>query len=154
VQGVLDARLLLFHLGLGVRPDLDDGHAADQLGQPLLQLLAVVVGLGVLDLSADLLHARFDVGLLAGAVDHRGVVLVDGDVLGAAEILERDVLELEAEILGDGLAAGEGGEILEHLLAAIAEAGRLDRAHLQGAAQLVHDQRGQRLALDVLGHDQ
>ena len=42
-QGVLDAVLLLLQLGLGRGADLDDGHAAGQLGQPLLQLLAVVV---------------------------------------------------------------------------------------------------------------
>jgi hypothetical protein len=32
--------------------------------------------------------------------------------------------------------------------------GRLDRTHLQGAAQLVHHQGGQGLALHVLGDDQ
>ena len=51
-EGVLEAVLLLFQLGLGRRADLDDGHAAGELGQPLLQLLAVVVGVGVLDLRA------------------------------------------------------------------------------------------------------
>ena len=50
VQGVFDARLLLLHLGLGGGADLDDGHAAGQLGQALLELLAVVVGGGLIDL--------------------------------------------------------------------------------------------------------
>jgi hypothetical protein len=55
VQGVLDAGLLLLHLGLGGGADVDDGHAAGQLGQALLELLAVVVaGGGLLDLGADL----------------------------------------------------------------------------------------------------
>src|SRR5439155_17566318 len=47
---VLDARLLLFHLGLGRGPNLDYGDAADELGEALLQLLAVVVRRGVFDL--------------------------------------------------------------------------------------------------------
>src|SRR6185436_75305 len=111
--------------------------AADQLGQALLELLAVVVRGGVLDLLADLLDAALDVRLLAGALDDGGVVLVDGDALGAAQVLEGQALELEAQVLGDGLAAGEDGDVLQHLLAAIAEAGGLDRADLQGAAQLV-----------------
>src|SRR5581483_1482590 len=140
VQRVLDAGLLLLHLGLGGRADLDDRDAADELGQPLLQFLAVVVARRLLDLRADLLHARVDVGLLAVALDDGGVVLVDGDVLGAAEILERDALELEPEILGHRLAAGEHRQVLQHLLAAIAEAGRLDRAYVQRAAQLVDHQ--------------
>ena len=51
------------------------------------------------------------------------------------------------------LAAGEDGDILEHGLAAIAEAGRLDGGNLEPAAQLVDHQRGDSLAFDVLGDD-
>jgi hypothetical protein len=75
-------------------------------------------------------------------------------LLGAAEHVERDVLELDAEVLGDHLAAGQDRDVLEHGLAAIAEARRLDGRDLEAAAQLVDDERGQRLALDVLGDDQ
>jgi hypothetical protein len=53
-DGVLDAVLLLLELDLGGRPDLDHANAPGQLGQPLLELLAVVVGVGVLDLGPDL----------------------------------------------------------------------------------------------------
>ena len=60
VHRVLDAGLLLLHLGLGGRPDLDHGHAAHELGQPLLELLAVVVGGRLLDLGADLLDPALD----------------------------------------------------------------------------------------------
>ena len=70
------------------------------------------------------------------------------------EILELDVLELDAEVLGDRLAAGEDRDVLEHRLAAIAEAGRLDGRDLQRAAQLVDDERRQRFAFDVFGDDQ
>ena len=154
VECVLDAGLLLLHLDLGRRADLDDGDAADQLREPLLELLAVVVGGGLLDLRADLLDAALDVGPLAGAVDDRGVVLVDDDPFGAAEVLQRDALELDAELLGDHLAAGEDRDVLEHRLAAVAEAGSLHRDALERAANLVDDQRRERLALDVLGDDE
>ena len=69
VHRVLDAGLLLLHLGLGGRADLDDRDPAHQLGQPLLELLAVVVGGRLLDLRAELLHAALDVLRLAGALD-------------------------------------------------------------------------------------
>jgi hypothetical protein len=52
VQRVFDAGLLLLHLDLGGRADLDDADAAGQLGEALLELLAVVVRGGVLDLLA------------------------------------------------------------------------------------------------------
>ena len=51
-------------------------------------------------------------------------------------------------------AAGQDGDVAEHGLAAIAEAGGLDGADVQHAAQLVDDQGRQRFALDVLGDDQ
>ena len=55
MQRIFDAGLLLFHFDFGRRADFDRRDAAGQLGQTLLQLLAVVVGSGVFDLRADLL---------------------------------------------------------------------------------------------------
>src|SRR6185312_2331193 len=49
---------------------------------------------------------------------------------------------------------GEDGDVLEHALAAVTEARRLDGDGGEGTAQLVDDDRRERLALDVLGHDQ
>ena len=54
LHGVLDAVLLLLELDLGGRADLDHGDAARELGQALLELLAVVVGVRLLDLGLDL----------------------------------------------------------------------------------------------------
>jgi hypothetical protein len=154
VQRVVHAILALLHLDLGRTADLDHGNAAGELGETLLELLAVIVAGGVLDLRADRLDPALDVVGLAVAVDDGGVVLVDGDALGLAEHRNRDVLELDAEILGDHLAAGQDRNVLEHRLAAIAEARSLDGRDLEAAAQLVHDECGQGLALDVLGDDQ
>src|SRR4051794_35245039 len=154
LQRVLDAVLLLLHLGLGGRADLDHGDAAGELGQPLLQLLAVEVGVGVLDLGLDLLDPALDRLRLAVPVDDRRRVLRDDDAAGAPELRELRVLELQAHLLGDDLAAREDGDVLEHPLAAVTEARRLDRYAGEGAAQLVHHEGGQGLALDVLGDDQ
>ena len=154
VQGVLDAGLLLLHLALGRGADVDLGHAAGQLGEPLLELLAVVVALGVGDLAADRLDPALDRVVAAGALDDRRVVLVDHDLLGPAQVAQADVLELDAQVLEDRLAAGQDGDVFEHGLAAVAVAGGLDRGAAEGAAQLVDDQGGQGLALDVLGDDQ
>ena len=91
---------------------------------------------------------------VTGAVDDRGVVLRHDDAAGAAELRDLRVLELEAHLLGDDLAAGEDRDVLEHALAAVAEARSLDGDAGEGAAQLVHDERREGLALDVLGDDQ
>ena len=90
---------------------------------------------------------------IAGALDEGGVVLGRDDAAGAAEVVQRGAVELAADLLGDDLAAGQDGDVAQHLLAAVAEARRLDREHVDRAAQLVDDQRRQRLAIDVLGDD-
>ena len=79
--------------------------------------------------------------------------LVDADAAGLAQHVEGDVLELGAQVLGDELAAGEDGDVLQHGLAAVAEAGRLDGRDVEGALDPVDDQGGQGLAFDVLGDD-
>ena len=63
-------------------------------------------------------------------------------------------LQLQADLLGDHLAAGEDRDVLQHGLATVAEARRLDGDGLEGAADLVHDQGREGLAVDVLGDDQ
>src|SRR3954453_5125708 len=150
---VINAILALLDLHFGRAADADHGDAARELGQTLLQLLTVVVRGGFLDLRLDLRHARFDVGLLAGAVDDRGVLLVDHHLLGAAEHGKVDVLQLDAEIFRDRLAAGQDRDVLQHGLAAIAEARSLDGRDLQAAAEAVHHKSGQRLAFNVFGDD-
>src|SRR5260370_31628958 len=108
VHSVLDASLLLLQLGFGRSANLDDRNAANRLGNALLELLLVVVRGGVFHLQTNLLYAAFDFGGLAGAFHDGGVVLVDRDLLGAAEIFDLHVFQLDTEIFGDGLAAGPG----------------------------------------------
>src|SRR5688500_13173587 len=137
VQRILDASLLLPHLGLGRGAGVDHCNTAGQLGQALLQLLLVVVGGRLLDRRLDLLHAALDRFLVAGAIDQRRVVLVDDNALDLAEVRDDGVLELEADFLGDDLATGQHCDVLQHRLATVAEARGLHRADAQRATQLV-----------------
>src|SRR5665213_247682 len=148
------AVLLLLQLGLCRGADLDDGDSAGQLGKALLQLLLVPVRGALLDLSLDLLDATLDGILRTGSLDDGGVVLGDGDATGAAQRGELRGVELEANLLADDLCTGEDGDVLEHGLAAVAEARRLHRDGVERAAQLVDDEGGKRLALHVLSDDQ
>jgi hypothetical protein len=72
----------------------------------------------------------------------------------SAEVPQRELLELQAQLLGDHLGARERGDVLQRLLAPVAEARGLDRADRERPAQLVHDERGQRFALHLLGDDE
>jgi len=105
------------------------------------------------NLRLDLANAGFDVLLLAGAVDDRALLLLDDDLLGAPEHRRRHVLELDAEVLRDQLAAGEDRDVLEHGLAAVAEARSLHRRDLEPPRSLLTPAwRAPRS--DVLGDDQ
>ena len=154
VQGILDARLLLLHLHLGGGTDLDQGHTAGQFGQTLLELFAVVVRGGLLDLLANLLTTGLDVGLGAGPIDDGGLFLADLDLLGGTQFVQGRLLQRQADLFGDHGRTGQDGDVLQHGLAAVTEAGGLDRTDLDDTAQAVDHQRRQSLALDVLGDDQ
>ena len=103
-QGVLDAVLDLLELGLGRGTDLDDGDAAGQLRVTLLELLAVPVRVGVLDLALDLRLATLDGVGVAGTLDDGRAVLGDDDLARPAEVLDAGVLELETDLLGESLS--------------------------------------------------
>src|SRR6185369_7263013 len=139
VQRVFDTSLLFLHFGLGRRADFDYRNAAGQFRQPLLQLLAIVVGSGLFDLSAQLLDPAFDGLLCAAAIDEGGVVLVHRHALGPAQIFQLDAFKLNAGLFHDRLAAGQDADVFHHGLAAVAEAGSLHSAGVQSAAQLVDD---------------
>src|SRR5258708_26305660 len=96
--------LLLLHLGLSRGADLDDRDAAGQLREALLELLAVEVRVGVLDLVLDLVDPALDRLGVAGTVDDRRRVLRYDDAPRAAELRDLRVLELAAHLLGDHLA--------------------------------------------------
>src|SRR2546425_877015 len=132
------------------RTDLRRRPPAGRLAKPLLQLLAVEVGVGVLDLGLQLLDPALDGVGLAGSVDDRRRVLVDDDAAGAAELRELRVLELEAHLLGDHLGAREDRDVLEHPLAAGAQTPGPDRDRPKRAAPLFYDDPRERLAPHVL----
>ena len=86
LQRVLDAMLLLLHLGLGGSANLDHRDATGQLRETLLELLLVEVRIGVLDLGLDLVDPALDRVALAGTVDDRRGVLGDDHATSAAEL--------------------------------------------------------------------
>ena len=57
---VLNAELELLHLDFGGCTNRDDGYAARELGQALLELFLVVIGRGFANLNLDRRDACFD----------------------------------------------------------------------------------------------
>ncbi len=94
---VFEPVLLFLELDLGGRTDADDRDAAGQLGQALLQLVAIPLRVGALDLGAQLADPVGDSLGRPGTVDDGGVVLGDGDATRGAENVETDVFELQTQ---------------------------------------------------------
>ena len=154
IQSILHAVLLFLHLGLSCRTDTDDRDAAGQLCQTLLQLLLVEVRLGIRNFLLDLGNAVCNILLVAFAVDNDSLLLADLYALRMAELLKSRILQLKTNLGADHLAASQNGDILQHCLASVAIARSLDSNDVEGAAQIVHDQGGQSLAVNILSDDQ
>src|SRR5206468_726005 len=154
VQRVLDAGLSFLHLDFGRSAHLDDRNAAGELGHPLLQLFLVVVAGDFFDLRTDALHPSLDRLGISRAVDEGRLFLVYFDPFRLAKVLQRRLLEGQADFFCDHLAARENGDVLEHGLAAVTEPRRLHRAGLEDAAQIVDHEGREGFVFDFLGDDE
>ena len=152
-DSVLDAVLTFLRLNLGCGADLDNAHTAGQLSQALLELLAVPFGVHALNFAAQLLHAVLDGFGVAAAVHDGGVGLGHGHAACRTQVLQGDLRQVDAELAGHDGTAGQDCKVLHDGLAAVTEAGGLQSHHVDGAAQLVHDQCGERLTINVFSDD-
>ena len=150
---ILNAVLALLEFNLGSSAHLDDSNAASELGEALLQLLAVVVGVGVLDLLTDLRNTAGDLLGIPGTVDNGGLVLGDDNLTSAPQQVQGHSVKGQTNFFGDNLATSQDGNVIEHRLATIAKAWSLDGDRLEGPANLVDDETSQGLTLDVLGNN-
>ena len=154
IEGILHPGLAILHLRLRSSTHVDHRNTPHQLGQPLLQLLPIIVAGGLLNLNPDLLDPTLQGTAFAHPLDNGGVVLVDAYPLGPTQIVHVHIFQLDPQILGDDPTAGENGDVLQHGLAPVPEAGGLDRRTPKGSADLVDHQGGQGLPLHLLRNHQ
>src|SRR5258708_6435991 len=154
VQCVFDAGLLFLHFDFGRGTDFDHGNATGELGNALLEFFLVIVRGRFLDLRTDTLDPALDVSGFAVSVDDGGVLFLHQNLLRFAQIVQRGLFQGQTDFIGDDRSTGEDRDVLQHRLATIAEARRLDGGDLDDAADRVDDQRGQCLAFDIFRNDQ
>src|SRR5699024_12650957 len=68
------------------------------------------------------------IGRFARTFHDNGFILGNNHAFGLAEVFDAHVFQLDAQVFRDALAAGKDGDVFHHGLAAVAEAGSLDRA--------------------------
>jgi hypothetical protein len=137
MERIFQPRFFLFQLGLSRRADLDHRDATDQFRQALLEVLAIVIRCGLLDLRPEVCDSARNTGYGSCAFDDRCRLFRDRDALRTPQIIERDVFKLHTYVFGDYLPPRQDRDIPHHLLAALAEPRRLDRGTLEHATQCV-----------------
>ena len=145
--------LALLELDLGCSANLDDRNAAGQLGQPLLQLLTVIVAVRLLDLGTDLVHATLNLLRVTCTFNDRGLIFGDDNLACATQQVERGAIKLEANFFRDNLRAGQDRDVLQHRLATVTKAWGLDRNRTEGATDLVDYQCRKGFAFNIFGED-
>src|SRR5258708_9596396 len=154
MRATLRASLLPLHLGLGRGADIDYSDTPGELGQTLLQLFAIIVPSGFLDLTPDLVNSALDIFGRTFALNYRRVFFVDGHALGSAQIIQRDVFELDPKVLGYTPAARQDCNVFQHRLAPVTESRGLNSRDLKRATQLVYHQGGKCFAFHIFGDNQ
>ena len=152
-ERILDTVLELGDLNLRGTADLDDGDTTGEAAETLLELLLIVLGGGEIESTGDGVHALLNLGLLAGAAHDDGVVLRDDDLIGSAKNVKFSLIKNETNILADELGTSGNGNILHGVLSVITEAGRLDGADLEATSELVENEGGKGLTVDILSND-
>ena len=154
IKGILNAQFPVFEFGFGGCSHLDHGDAAGELGNPLHQLLAVVIRVGVVEFATDGSDPISHGVLMITASHNCGAVLGDCDAPGAAEVIEANLVEGHRLVFAHHGCTGEDGDVREHGLAAIAKARSPYRGDLEHTPVLVHHQGGKRFSLHFFGKDE
>ena len=133
---------------------LDYGNSSCELGQPLLKLFAIVIGVGRFNFLADLGDSGLNVFLLAASAHNGGLVLGNCHLFCSSKYAHVDGVQLQSEVGRNDLSAGEDCHILQHCLAPVAKAGGLYCTGGESATDLVEDEGGQSLSVNVFGDDE
>src|SRR5581483_2549748 len=129
-EGIFYAGLAILHLNLGARANADNRDSAGELRHALLELLAIIVAGGFLDLRFDLANARMDIFGAATTFNDGGVIFMGNNTASGTKIGQGDAIQAASHLFADHLSAGQDGDVTWHLSAAVSEAGRSARQHV------------------------
>src|SRR5699024_10791000 len=152
--GIFDAVLAFLEFNLSCGAGTDDGDTTGELGQTFLEFLAVVLGVGVFDLTADLADAATNLVGISRAFNDGGLILGHDNLACLPQELHISVFELQTSVFANDLATREDRDVLQHGLASVTEAGSLHCNRFEGAADLIDHECCQCFAFNIFGDDE
>ena len=146
--------LALFGLNFSSGTNLDHSDAACKLGKAFLELFAVIIRVGVLDLRTDLSNAGIYIFLSAGAGNDSCFILGNNNLGSMAEDCIINRVKLKAKLIRYYLGTGKDSHILQHCLAAVAEARGFYSYRVESTADLVKDEGRQCFTVNIFSNDE
>ena len=153
-KSILDTVLELTDLDLGRSTDLDDGDATSKSAHTLLKLFLVIIASSCVHLFKKSINALINISLGASTTHKNNVILGDDDSLGTSEHANISVIDGLANILGEEGGTSGDSDILHGVASVVTEAGGFDGGDLKSTAELVHDEGGESLALNILSDEE
>src|SRR5207302_1929553 len=128
-EGIFNARLSVLEFDFSAGSHLDQGHAARQLRQSLLELLTIIVAGRLRNLCPDLTNARLNGRLASLALNDGCMILGSHHMTSRTKVIECRAVEAATGLFTNDLPTSQDSDILQHLLAAITKARSFDGDH-------------------------
>ena len=119
-----------------------------------MELFAVVVAGRFFNLCPDLAYPAFQGLAIPGAINDGGIVLVDANGLGSAQITQSYGFKFDALFFTDHLAARQNGNVVQHGFAAVAKTRGLHGTNLECPPQFVDYQGGKRFPFHIFSNNE
>jgi len=153
-EGILNAVLELSDFDFGRSTDLNDGNSTGESTNTLLELLSVVVTGGLLHLVSESLNTLGDFSRFSSSSHDNDIVLRDDDLLGRSHDGNIGIGEALSEVLRDELGTSGDSDILHGVTSVVTESRGLDAANLESTTELVDNEGGESLRLNILSNDE
>ena len=154
VEGVFDPQFAVFEFRFRGRTDLNHCHAASKFGNAFLQFFLIVIRVRFFQLPANLANTFFHVRLSFPTCDNCGGVFIDRHFAGSSQHVQIDSVQRQTHFFGNHLTSREHGNVLQHLLAAIAKSRCFDRCCIEDPPSFIHHQGCQGLPFQIFSDNQ
>ena len=124
----------MLHVSFRLGTHGDDSNTTGEFRESFLEFFLVILAVGLLDMTTNLVDTRIHVGSLAATFNDGRRTFVHCDLFRLAELIKGDVFQLDPKIFADERSTGERGDITEHGLPSITKSRCFHCGHIEDTA--------------------